>query len=170
MASPSIHLRPVVLADISTFFEHIQHAPAQQMAAFIHEDPADRAAHDAHWSRLLSNDAIIKRSIELVHPGAEPELVGHIISFTMDADREITYWIDHHHWGKGIASEALRQFLLIEKTRPLSGRAAKDNGSSVRVMEKNGFRLLREERGYANARAAQIDEVVMVLQAQDHED
>ena len=163
MQRPSIKLREVVERDLDAFFVFLQHQPAQQMAAFIHEHPEDRAAHDAHWSKLLLNDSITKRSIELVQPGGAPELVGHIISFDMDGDREITYWIDHHHWGKGIASEALRQFLSIEKTRPLFGRAARDNESSIRVMERNGFRLLRQERGYAHARAAEIDEVVMRL-------
>ena len=162
MPQHTIQLREVTGADTSVFFDHLQHAPAQQMAAFIHEHPEDRAAHDAHWNKLLANDSITKRSIELVHPDADPELVGHIISFTMEGDREITYWIDHHHWGKGLASEALRQFLEIEQTRPLYGRAAKDNTPSIRVMERNGFTLLRYERGYAHARVDEIDEVVMI--------
>jgi RimJ/RimL family protein N-acetyltransferase len=163
MAIPAVSLRDVTEADTAVFFDHLQHPPAQQMAAFIHEHPEDRSAHDAHWSRLLANNAITKRSIERVHPDIGPRLVGHIISFTMEGDREITYWIDHRHWGKGIASEALRQFLSIEKTRPLFGRAAKDNKPSIRVMERNGFRHLRDERGHAHARGAEIDEVVMVL-------
>jgi RimJ/RimL family protein N-acetyltransferase len=166
----AIHLRPVINSDIEIFFEHLQHPGAQQMAAFIHEDPSDRGAHDAHWSRLLASDDIIARSIELAMPDSDPVLAGHIISFTMEGDREITYWIDHRQWGKGIATEALRRFLAVETTRPLYGRAALDNGSSIRVMEKNDFRLLRQERGYANARGADIDEVVMVLEARDHED
>jgi len=163
MSHYPIQLREVTQADISVFFDHLQHAPAQQMAAFIHEHPEDRAAHDAHWVKLLANDSITKRSIEMVNQDGEPKLVGHIISFTMEGDREITYWIDHHHWGRGIASEALRQFLAIEQTRPLFGRAAKDNESSIRVMEKNGFQLLRHERGFASARGEEVDEVVLVL-------
>ncbi len=165
MSRHKIQLRDVADSDVAVFFDHLQHHPAQQMAAFIHEHPEDRAAHDAHWGKLLANDSITKRSIELVHPDADPELVGHIISFTMEGDREITYWIDHHHWGKGIATEALRQFLAFEQTRPMYGRAAKDNMPSIRVMEHNGFTLLRHERGYAHARGAEIDEVVMILRS-----
>jgi len=165
MPRQPIQLRTVQERDLDAFFEHLQHPPAQQMAAFIHEDPTDRVSHDAHWAKLLARDSILKRSIELVHEVADPELVGHICSFDMEGDREITYWIDHHHWGKGIASEALRQFLSIEQTRPLYGRAAKDNTPSIRVMERNGFRLLRHERGFAHARGTEIDEVVMVLDA-----
>lgn len=163
MPASTIQIRPIEPPDLDAFFDHLQHPPAQQMAAFIHEDPSDRTAHDAHWARLLENDSVCKRSIELIEPSGTPVLVGHIMSFDMQGDREITYWIDHHHWGKGIATQALKQFLGTEQTRPLFGRAAQDNIASIRVMEENGFRLLRCERGYAHARGTEIDEVVMVL-------
>lgn len=165
MSRPEIQLRCVHETDIASFYTHLQHPPAQHMAAFIHEHPEDRDAHDAHWAKLLANDSITKRTIELIHPGANSEVVGHIVSFSMDGNREITYWIDHNHWGKGIATEALCQFIAIEKTRPLFGGAAKDNAASIRVMEHNGFTLLRQERGYAQARDTEIEEVVMVLDA-----
>jgi len=151
-------LRQIIESDLPVFFEHQQHQPAVHMAAFVHEDPSDRNAFDDHWIKLMDSDQILKRSIDL-----EGELVGHIMSFEMEGDREITYWIDHHHWGKGIASEALRKFLEIEKVRPLFGRAAMDNKPSIQVMESNSFRLLRQEQGFANARGEEIDEVVMVL-------
>jgi len=129
------------------------------MAAFMPcEDAADRGAFDFHWANLMRSDLILKRSIE-----ADGQLVGHMISFEMGDDREITYWIDHHHWGRGIAGEALCQFLTIETTRPLFGRAAKDNTASIRLMEHCGFRLIAQERGFANARGEEIDEVVMEL-------
>lgn len=158
----SVRLRDVDARDLPVFFEHMQHGPSQQMAAFVHEDPSDRAAFDAHWAKLLALDTILKRSIE-----AGGVLVGNIMSFDMPGDdgpeREITYWIGHEHWGKGLASAALAEFIAIEPTRPLYGRAAKDNTASIRVMQRCGFTLLREERGFANARGEEIDEVVMVL-------
>ncbi|MEQ9206885.1 MAG: GNAT family N-acetyltransferase [Phycisphaerales bacterium] len=156
----AVTLRPIVETDLPLFFVHQQHKPAQHMAAFVHEDPSDREHFDAHWSKLMNSDAILKQSIEL-----DGELVGHIMSFDMMGDREITYWIDHHHWGKGIATAALKQFIEIERTRPLNGRAAKDNIASIRSMEKCGFKLIAEERGFAHGRGEEIDEVVMVLEA-----
>lgn len=153
-----ITLRLILESDLSIFFIHQQHQPALHMAAFVHEDPSDRAHFDTHWDKLMGSDKILKRSIE-----ADGQLIGHIMSFEMEGDREITYWIDHHHWGKGIASEALRLFLETEITRPLFGRAAKDNIASIRSMEKNGFVLIANERGFANARCEEIDEVVMRL-------
>jgi len=156
----NITLRPIKDTDLPVFFGHQQHKPAQFMAAFVHEDPSDRKHFDAHWEKLMGSDSILKYSIEF-----DDELVGHIMSFDMFGDREITYWIDHRHWGKGIATAALLQFIEHEKTRPLNGRAAKDNAASIRSMEKCGFVLTTEERGFANARGEEIDEVVMVLVA-----
>ena len=154
----NISLRSLSESDLPVFFEHQQHQPALHMAAFVHEDPSDRAHFDAHWSKLMGSDKILKRSVE-----ADGRLVGHIMSFEMEGDREITYWIDHHHWGKGIATAALLQFIEHEKTRPLNGRAAKDNAASIRSMEKCGFVLAAEERGFAHGRGEEIDEVVMRL-------
>lgn len=53
--------------------------------------------------------------------------------------------------------------------RPVSGDdlpilAAKDNIASLRVLEKCGFGRV-EERGYANARGEEIDEMILVLPA-----
>jgi RimJ/RimL family protein N-acetyltransferase len=159
-----ITLRPILESDLPIFFAHQQHQPARHMAAFMPcEDADDRGDFDFHWANLMRSDTILKRSIE-----ADGQLVGHIMSFGIPNDqdgveREITYWIDHHHWGRGIAGEALSQFLTIETTRPLFGRAAKDNVASIRLMERCGFRLIAHERGFANARGEEIDEVVMAL-------
>jgi len=155
-----ISLRPICDSDLPIFFTHQQHQPALQMAAFVHEDPSDRALFDTHWAKLMGSDKILKRSIE-----ADGRLVGHIMSFEIEGDREITYWIDHHHWGKGIAGEALSQFVMLENTRPLFGRAAKDNIASIRSMQRCGFKLIAQERGFANARGEEIDEVVMELRS-----
>ena len=38
-----------------------------------------------------------------------------------------------------------------------------DNVASIRVLEKCGFVRIGTDRGYANARRAEIDEVVMEL-------
>lgn len=48
-------------------------------------------------------------------------------------------------------------------TRPLHARAAADNAGSVRVLEKCGFTVTGTDRGYANARGAEIDEVLLTL-------
>ena len=51
----------------------------------------------------------------------------------------------------------------MQTQRPLRGRAAADNAASLRVMEKCGFVRIGHDRGYANARRAEIDEVLLEL-------
>lgn len=128
------------------------------MAAFTSENPSDRAAFDAHWVKIRASGAVINRSVEV-----DGKLAGYVASFEMFGERNVTYWIGREFWGQGIATAALRTFLKIDTTRPLYGRAARDNTGSVRVLEKCGFVLIGEERGFANARKAEIDEVVLKL-------
>jgi len=47
--------------------------------------------------------------------------------------------------------------------RPLYARAAKDNTTSIRILNKCGFKLIGHERGFANARGIEIEEVVLEL-------
>lgn len=158
MMSDRLSLRPTTEDDLPVFFEHEQDTAAVHMAAFTPKDPLDRDAFMAHWHRLLESEIVIKRSILL-----DTEVVGHIASWEQDGDREVTYWIDRKQWGKGVATTALHLFLDEVTTRPLYARAAKDNVASIRVLEKAGFEVIGQERGYANAREQQIDELVLRL-------
>ena len=42
-------------------------------------------------------------------------------------------------WGRGIASEALAEFLHLEQSRPLYAGVAPHNIASIRVLQKCGF-------------------------------
>jgi RimJ/RimL family protein N-acetyltransferase len=66
----------------------------------------------------------------------------------------------------GIATKALAVFLSAVKARPLYARAAKDNIASLRVLEKCGFTITGYERGFANARGEEVEEVVLELRAE----
>jgi RimJ/RimL family protein N-acetyltransferase len=153
-----VSLRRVEDSDLDTFFSHYQDPVASRMAAFVAKDPANRRAFDEKWHRIRSNPDITVRSILFAD-----ELVGHIASFVMEGELEVTYWVDRSRWGQGIASEALRQFLKIVADRPIHGRAAKDNAGSIRVLERCGFEFVTEERGFANARGEHVQEVVYRL-------
>ncbi len=153
-----ILLREVVDADLPAFFEHESDPIAVQMAAFTAEDPNDHDAFIAHWAKIRANDAVTIRTILY-----SDRVVGHIASFNRGPDREVTYWIDRAHWSRGIATRALAEFLKLEQTRPLHARAAKDNVASLRVLEKCGFEMSAQERGFANARGQEIDELVLRL-------
>lgn len=151
-------LRDVRDGDLEVLFEHWTDPEANRMAAFTSEHPNDREVFDARWARLLANEDVRTRTIE-----RDGEVVGTIGSWTQDGNREVTYWIGREHWGKGIATRALGEFLGVETARPLYGVAAADNAGSIRVLEKCGFVRAGEARGYANARGEEIDEAVFVL-------
>ena len=94
----------------------------------------------------------------------EGNVAGNIVSFLQSREQEVGYWIGRQYWGKGIATEALRQFLEQLEMRPLYAHVAKHNAGSRRVLEKCGFRVLREDKGYAVEPETQVvDEFVMVL-------
>lgn len=119
-------LRDMTEDDLPVFFEHQKDPEAVHMAAFTPEDPEDRNAFTLHWTKILGNDSIIKKTI--VFNG---EIVGHVDSFERDGDPEVTYWTAKEHWGKGLATRSLSEFLKIVNKRPLYGRAAKDNMASA---------------------------------------
>jgi RimJ/RimL family protein N-acetyltransferase len=75
----------------------------------------------------------------------------------------VTYWIGRSYWGKGIATDALNAFLAVDRSRPLHARVASDNVASRRVLEKCGFRVIAAERNLAQARSAEIEELVLRL-------
>jgi RimJ/RimL family protein N-acetyltransferase len=128
------------------------------MAAFTAEDPTDRDAFDAHWQRIRGDDAVVIKTILF-----DGDVAGSIAKFDRDGDPEVTYWIGKEFWGKGIATKALSAFLDDIPARPLFGRVAKDNVASIRVLEKCGFTVSGHDRGFANARGAEIDEFIMKL-------
>lgn len=153
-----ILLRDVRPDDLSTLFELQRDPEANRMAAFTAKDPEDRAAFDAHWARILADPDVTAQVI--VWRGA---VVGSVGSYR-DSDlgkREVTYWIDRAYWGRGLATRALGRFLEQETTRPIYARVAADNGASLRVLEKCGFVRVGAGRGWANARGAMTDELLL---------
>jgi RimJ/RimL family protein N-acetyltransferase len=66
--------------------------------------------------------------------------------------------------GQGYRHHSSPLYLEHVSKRPIYARAAKDNVGSIRVLEKCGFTLAGQEKGFANARGKEIEEVVMVLE------
>jgi RimJ/RimL family protein N-acetyltransferase len=130
--------------DLDDLFRWESDLRAAQMAAFTRADPTDRAAFDAHYQRVRSDPNNTTQAIE--EDGA---LAGMIASFTVEGDRELTYWIDPRRWGRGIASGAVRTFLRQETQRPLFARAAAHNLGSIKVLLRNGFMKIGEETSWA---------------------
>ncbi|GIL35819.1 GNAT family N-acetyltransferase [Phycicoccus sp. DTK01] len=151
-------LRPVRDEDHDALFAWQRDPPAVRMAAFTREDPDDRAAFDAHQHRVRADPAVRHRAIE-----RDGVLVGTVAAFTVEGEREVTSWVDPARWGEGIASEALRLLLAEELQRPVHGRVAADNVASRSVLERNGFRVVGQDAGWAAGRRAEVAELVLRL-------
>lgn len=137
-------LRILEDADLDQMFEWEREPRAVAMAAFTRADPSDRAAFDGHYQRVRNDPDCTLLAIE--DDGA---LVGTIGSFTMEGEREITYWIDPSRWGRGLASAGLDAFARVELTRPLFARVAEHNVGSAKVLTRAGFVRVDSETSYA---------------------
>jgi RimJ/RimL family protein N-acetyltransferase len=154
----NLKLREVDESDLAIFYEHQLDKDSNYMAAFTAKDPSDKAAFKAHWEKILQDEGIAKKTI--IFNG---QVAGHVLSFEQFGEREVSYWIGREFWGKGVATRALSQFLECVSVRPLYARAAKDNKASVRVLEKCGFTICGEDKGFSNARAEEVEEYVLKL-------
>ncbi|MFD9485987.1 GNAT family N-acetyltransferase [Streptomyces sp. NPDC059991] len=156
-ARPAVVLREVRDDDLPVFFTHMSDPESVRVAAFAAEDPTDRARFATHWARLRASDDLIRTVL------ADGEVAGHAAVYGPPDHREVTYWVDRAHWGRGIATAALSALVGLVPQRPLHARAAADNTGSIRVLQKCGFEVVGHDRGFANARGAEIDEVVLAL-------
>ena len=154
----SVILREVTFADLPIFYEQQADPESSAMAAF---PSRDREAFDAHWVKIMANDTVILRTIEV-----DGQVVGHLASFLIEGEREVGYWLGKEFWGKGIATEALKQFLGVVKTRPLFSHVAKHNIGSRRVLEKCGFKIIGEDT-YVNIGKEEVEEFIFRLDADE---
>ena len=161
LSSHPLLLRDVVQDDLPVFFEFQLDPDANHMAAFIARDPSDRQAFIAHWNKILADPTTINKTIV-----CDGQVVGSVSSYELAGKPEVTYWIGRAYWGKGIATRALSEFLAqINRARPIYARVAKDNLGSRRVLEKCGFQIIGDSKGFAKARGEEIEELHLELPA-----
>ena len=151
-------LRVLRDADLEQLFVWEQDTDAVAMAAFTRADPSDRAAFDRHYERVRNDPDVTMCAVE--EDGA---FAGMIASFTIEGDRELTYWIDPARWGRGLASAALDAFVQVESTRPLFARVAEHNLASATVLARAGFVRIGSETSYADGVGREVVEHVYRL-------
>lgn len=156
-----VMLREVRDADLPVYFAQMNDPESIRMAAFTAEDPSDHAHFEAHWARNRQNPAAIMRTV--VDRDSGGEVVGHIAVFGPPEEREVTYWIGRDYWGQGVATAALQEMLDVVPERPLHARAVADNAGSLQVLKKCGFVVTGSDRGFANGRGAEVDELLLTL-------
>lgn len=153
-----IILRPTEVSELERFFTFQLDKEANYLAAFTSKDPADKTAYMEKHIKFLNDPTINTQTIMVNNI-----IAGSIAKFEMEGEAEITYWIDKKFWGKGVATTALKKFLIIENVRPIFGRVAFDNLGSQKVLEKCGFVKIGTDKGFANARQAEIEEFIYKL-------
>jgi RimJ/RimL family protein N-acetyltransferase len=146
----ALTLRAVTDADIPTLFAFQADPVASAMAAFRSRD---RVAFETHHRRVTADPANHLSVVEV-----DGLVVGSVMSWQAENEREVGYWIGRAFWGKGYATAALRAFLgEVDETRPLFGYVAAHNVASQRVLRKAGFTEIRRQQ------ADDVEEVVFRL-------
>ena len=158
MTNNNITLTKTEIDDLNTFFEFQLDKEANYLAAFTSKDPNDKTAYIEKYTKHLADPTINMQTIKV-----NDVIAGSIAKFVMENEAEITYWIDKKFWGQGIATTALKELLKIEQIRPIYGRVAFDNYGSQKVLEKCGFVKIGKDKGFANARQAEIEEYIYKL-------
>jgi ribosomal-protein-alanine N-acetyltransferase len=158
MTTNSITLTETTADDLHLLFEFQLDEEANYLAAFTAKDISDKVAYLEKYTKHIADPTITMRTIK-----ANDEIVGSVAKYMMEGDAEITYGIDKKYWRQGIATAALADFLKIELARPIFGRVAFDNYGSQKVLEKCGFIRIGSDRGFANARQAEIEEYIYKL-------
>jgi RimJ/RimL family protein N-acetyltransferase len=148
-------LRSVEDHDLDVFFANQMDPKAVGLAA----SPArDRDQFVAHWAKIRADDTAVLRTIV-----ADGVVAGNVVSWQRDGQRLLGYWIGREYWGRGIATEALAQFLDVVSTRPLFAHVAVHNAGSIRVLEKCGFWRDHGLEAAAPAPEDGIEEFIFVL-------
>lgn len=150
-----VQLRDVTQADLLIFFEQQLDPEATQMAAL---PSRNRETFLTHWGRILRDDSILIKTITF-----DGAVAGNIVCFDQLGEREVGYWLGKEYWGKGIATQALAEFLDYVDTRPLYAHVAKHNIASRRVLEKCGFTVSDEDSFFSQAFDKTIEEYILIL-------
>ena len=132
---------------------------------FYPSPPADAgydvAEHrDVDPARIRADPTAIQRTIV-----ADGVVAGNIVSWLLDGQRLLGYWVGREQWGRGVATQALLRFADEVSTRPLYAHVAVHNVGSIRVLEKCGFVRDRGQEAEAPGPDDGIEEFIFVLDA-----
>lgn len=131
MSDGAVTLRPTVASDLDVLYQHQADPVAAAMASF---PSRDRPTYLAHWTAVLADDSVVKSTVLV-----GTEIAGSLVCFGLPHAREIGYWIGREHWGRHVATDALRLFVAEVSERPLRGFVVPSNIGSQRVLVSCGF-------------------------------
>jgi RimJ/RimL family protein N-acetyltransferase len=140
----AVLIRPWVETDFQNLVVHANNLNIWNNLRNYFPHPYTEEAARAWLDKTIGAEPLINFAIDV--DGEAVGGIGVILNsdvYVMSA--EIGYWIGEAWWGKGIASEAVRQiseyiFYYFDIVR-LYAEVFENNKSSMRVLEKNGFYL-----------------------------
>jgi RimJ/RimL family protein N-acetyltransferase len=147
-----LYLRPVLATDMDALFDHQADPDA---AAKIPSVPRGRDSFDRHWQKVRADPANWLRTI--VWRG---EIVGSVVSFERDGQREVGWQVGRAFWGRGIAKRAVALFVAEFAQRPLVARVWQGNPASRKVAEHAGFVLVGTGRYADSAGVERVEDVL----------
>lgn len=153
-----IALRDLDDDDLDAIFEMMRDRKSVEAAAFTAEDPDDRDAFDAWIARQRTAPGV--SCFVVTENGG---FAGTAAAFTIDGDREVSFWLARHAMGRGVATEALRLLISHEAERPLYARAAVHNLGSIAVLTRCGFTEVSRNVDYAPGIGREVEEIVFTL-------
>lgn len=144
--------------DLDAVYEMMRDPEAVAIAAFTADDPDDRDAFD-RWiaSRREAED------VELLTITDRGGFAGTAALFTVDDDREVSFWVKRGLWGHGVATAALRLLVAREPERPLFGRVAAHNRAAIAVFERGGFTEVSRTTSFAPGLGRDAEVVLFML-------
>lgn len=172
LVGEQVHLRPHEPGDAERAFELLHgrdpilrwlvwdgpSSPAELEAYYRDWRVGDDEAHDYHLAIVRNEDDALVGSLGLRflgHPGTG----------------DLGYWLGEPYWGRGHASEAVRLACRLAfrhlAAHTLSSSVFVGNLASRRVLEKNGFRLVRTAQ--RSVRGAPQPEWALALLAREWE-
>lgn len=160
MTADLVELREILDSDIDVFFDQQLDEQSNWMAGYAMENPRDYAGFRTHWTKMMSDASFSGRTILW-----NDQVAGHVLCVELLSKPSVAYWIGKEYWGRGIATEGVRQFVGLVPTRPLYARVLADNHGSIRVLEKVGFIREGTAKCIPNIRKAEFDELIFRLDA-----
>jgi RimJ/RimL family protein N-acetyltransferase len=157
---PEVALRRTTAADVPLLHAFELDESSNALAG---TKPRDWPTFQARWAEILADadgtaTGVIPRVI-LACGG----VVGAVNISPQDGSDTIGYWIAREHWGRGIATRAVALMLSEFAGRPLYATVAWRNQSSIRVLQKNGFKLVSRYMSPETSRTVQRETALFVL-------
>lgn len=130
--------------------------------------PSPYTKEDAHkWIEMTNKFPANTNFAIVVNDKAVGGIGAHFHGDVYKKSAEIGYWIGENYWGKGIATEAVRRFVLFLfdnfEINRIFARVFGWNRSSARVLEKNGFKFEGKLANHVFKDGFYTDEIIFGL-------